>query len=347
MGKDRDMIERRTVLGGIGAVTVSSALFMRHAAAQSSSQPVVKGVYAAPGLSFSAIFLADRVGLWAKNGITTELKQVQGGPLSMVALTNREASFAGVASTDPIIGWGKGIKTLSIAAFTGTLAMQFTARKDWLSRVGVSPKSSLADKLKAFKGARIGASTIGGGPAVFTRYLARTAGLDPEHDMKILGVGFGAARMAALRTNQVGVTVGDAPEADQVELEGFGELFINCGHEVPLFREFPYTVALTTPEFAGENPDVVGRIAHALGQANDLFATDFGRVVDVLKQQFPTVPPAAMERALERDRDSYPRGGRMSTAMWANIIKVAVETNMIANALPTQEGEVWTNKFLG
>jgi ABC-type nitrate/sulfonate/bicarbonate transport system substrate-binding protein len=306
----------------------------------------VKGVYAAPGLSFSAIFLAGRLDLWTKNGVTAEMKQVQGGPLSMVALTNREASFAGVASTDPVVGWEKGIKTLSIAAFTGSLAMQFTARKDWMSRVGVSPKSTLADKLKAFRGARIGASTIGGGPAQYTRYLARTAGIDPEYDMKILAVGFGAARMAALRTNQVDVTVGDAPEADQVELEGFGELFLNCSHEVPIFREFPYTVAVVTPEFANEQSDLVRRVAQTLGQANDMFATNFGQVVDVLKQQFASVPAKAMELALERDRDSYPRGCRMTTTMWENNIKVALETKMISAALPTREGELWTNRFL-
>jgi len=238
------MIARRKFIKGVGAVGISSTIFVAPGGAQPATRPVVKGVYAAPGLSFSAIFLAERLDLWTKNGVTAEMKQVQGGPLSMVALTNREANFAGVASTDPVVGWEKGIKTLSIAAFTGSLAMQFTARKDWMSRVGVSPKSPLADKLRAFRGARIGASTIGGGPAQYTRYLARTAGIDPEHDMRILAVGFGAARMAALRTNQVDVTVGDAPEADQVELEGFGELFLNCSHEVPIFREFPYTVAL-------------------------------------------------------------------------------------------------------
>src|SRR4051794_37758256 len=106
----RDMIERRRFITGAGAVGLSSAIFIKCAEAQSGSRTVVRGVYAAPGLSFSAIFLADRLGLWAKNGLTAELKQVQGGPLSMVALTNREASFAGVASTDPVVGWEKGIK---------------------------------------------------------------------------------------------------------------------------------------------------------------------------------------------------------------------------------------------
>lgn len=339
------MIERRNVLTGMVVTGLAMPITMRAARAQSPSALSAKGVYAAPGLSFAAIFLADRAGLWAKNGLSMELKQTQGGPLSMVALTNREANFAGVASTDPVISWSKGIKTLSIGAFTGSLAMQFTARKDWLSKAGVSIKSPLEAKLKAFKGARIGASTIGGGPAQYTRYLAHTVGLDPDNDMKILAVGFGAARMAALRTNQVDVTVGDAPEADQVELEGFGELLLNAGQEVPLFREFPYTVALVTPQFADEQPDLVRRIAHALGQGNDMFHTSFGTVVDILKQQFATVPPKAMERALERDKDSYPRGCRMTKTMWENNIKVAVDVKMIPSALPTQDGELWTNKF--
>jgi ABC-type nitrate/sulfonate/bicarbonate transport system substrate-binding protein len=341
------MIGRRDFLTGVGSAGIASTFLAGRSAAQQPAALSVKGVYAAPGLSFSAIFLADRMGLWAKNGVTAELKQVQGGPLSMVALTNHEAQFAGVASTDPVVGWEKGIKTVAIGAFTGSLAMQFTARKDWMSRLGVSPAAPLEGKLKAFKGARIGASTIGGGPAQYTRYLARSAGIDPERDMKILAVGFGAARMAALRTNQVDVTVGDAPEADQVELEGFGELFLNCAHEVPLFREFPYTVALVTPELANERPELVRRVARTLGQANDMFATRFGEAVDILKQQFASVPPKAMERALERDRDSYPRGCRMTATMWENNIKVALDTRMISAALPTREGELWTNKFLG
>jgi NitT/TauT family transport system substrate-binding protein len=340
------MMERREFLKGAAGAGAASALLIGRSAAQRPAPLTAKGAYAAPGLSFSAIFLADRMGLWAKNGVTAEMKQVQGGPLSMVALTNREAHFAGVASTDPVVGWEKGISTLAIAAFTGSLAMQFTARKEWMSRVGVSPQSSLEDKLKAFKGARIGASTIGGGPAQYTRYLARNAGIDPERDTKILAVGFGAARMAALRTNQVDVTVGDAPEADQVELEGFGELFINCAHEVPIFREFPYTVVLVTPELANQQSDLVRRIAQTLGQANDMFQARFGEAVDILKQQFASVPAKAMERALERDRDSYPRGCRMTRAMWENNIRVAVDAKMIAAALPTTEGELWTNRFV-
>jgi NitT/TauT family transport system substrate-binding protein len=319
---------------------------MRRAIAQATMMPM-KGVYSAPGLSFAGIDIAERMGLWAKHNLAAEVKRVKGGPLAMVALTNNEAQFAGVASTDPIIGWGKGIKTLTISAFTGALDMQFAARNDWLSKAGLSPKSKLEDKLKALKGIRIGASTVGGGPAQYTRYLAMSVGLDPARDLKILAVGFGAPRMAALRTNQVDVTVGSAPEADQVEIEGFGKLFIDCAHEVALFKEFPYTVASVTPKLAETNPELVRRIAQTLGEANDMFHSKFGATVDLLKKEFPKIPPLAIERALERARDGYPKGGRMTEKMWENNIKVATALHMIPKTISAKEGELWTNKFLG
>jgi NitT/TauT family transport system substrate-binding protein len=343
------MIERRKILKGIcvtlGAAGIATPTILRRAAAQPAGKISIKGVYSSPGLSFAAIFLAEGAGLWAKNGLEAEVKQVQGGPLAMVALTNREAQFAGVASTDPVIGWDKGIRTLAISAFTSSLDMQFSARNDWMSKVGISPKSPLDAKLKALKGARIGASTIGGGPAQYTRYLAQSGGIDAANDLRILAVGFGAARMAALRTNQVDITVGSAPEADQVELEGFGSLYLDCTNEVPIFREFPYTVGLVTPQMANDQPDVVRRIAHTFGQANDMFHTKFGEAVDILKQLSPNIPGKAIERALERARNSYPGGGRMTKIMWENNIKVAVDLKMISKPLPTAEGELWTNKF--
>ena len=153
------MLKRRNVLKGIGltigAAGVSSPVtFIRRAAAQSAANIAIKGVYSSPGLSFAALFLAERAGFWAKNGLEAEIKQVQGGPLAMVALTNREVQFSGVASTDPVVGWDKGIKTLAISAFTGSLDMQMTAHNEWMSRVGTSRKSSARGAVSRLSRAR-------------------------------------------------------------------------------------------------------------------------------------------------------------------------------------------------
>ena len=345
-------MQRRTFLRAVGSTATAAAMGVslvpslnHRVRAQASGAISVRGAYAAPGLSFAGIFLANRAGLWAKNGLAVDLKQLQGGPLSIAALTNHEVDFIGVASTDPMISWDKGIKTLTVGAFTGALVAQYTARKDWLAKVGVSPSNSLEEKIRAFKGARIGASTIGGGPAQYTRYLARNAGLDPETDMKILAVGFGASRMAALRTNQVDMTIGDSPEADEIEKEGFGQLFINCA-EIPVFREFPYTLLVVTPDFAQKQPEAVRRIARTIGQANDLFHTDLGSAIDMLQKENAAIDPKAVAHALERDKNGYPAGARMTAAMWQNNVNVAVKTKMVASNPSPDEGVMWTDKFL-
>ena len=108
------MIQRRDLLVGAGAAALSQGLFAGGVGAQTSLSPL-KGVYAAPGLSFAALFLADRLQLWAKNGITAQQKQVSGDYLRVIALTNKEADFASVASIGLMAGWEKDVKTLAVA----------------------------------------------------------------------------------------------------------------------------------------------------------------------------------------------------------------------------------------
>jgi hypothetical protein len=115
---------------------------------------------------------------------------------------------------------------------------------------------------------------------------------------------------------------------------------------VPEFTEFPFTPVVVTPRFAEEKPDVVRRIAQTLGQGNDIFGDRFGEVVDLMKKQYPAVAPKAMERALERDKDAFPRGGRMTKAMWDNNVKVSLAAGLIPSAPSIEEGEMWTNRFL-
>lgn len=340
------MIERRTILKGAAATAVMAmAKPSRRLLAQPALMPV-KATFAAPVLTFAGLYIANKKALWAKNGIDLDLKQVQGGPLALVTLTNQEADFTCTASSDPMIAWDRGIKTTIIAAFTGALAMQFTARKDWLEKTGIGPKSPLETKVKALTKARLGVSTPGGGPTQYAKYLAKMYGIDPDRELKLLAVGFGPSRIAALRQNQVDITVGDAPEADEIMLEGFGELFINCAAEVPVYRDFPYTVALVTPETADRKPDIVHRVGATLAQANDFIHTNFGETVDILKSQFAKVDPRAIERSMERDKDAFPKGARMTAKMWENGVKITSAMNTVKNPPPTAEGPFWTNKFL-
>jgi len=344
------MLNRRHFVQTIGAGLATAAGVQLGAPRQALAQAKPgltpgRGVCSAPGLSYSALYVAKRRDLWAANSVDYSLKMVQGGPLAMAALTNGEADFACVTSSDPLVAWDKGIKTLTVAAFTTGLAMQMAARNDWMAKVGITPAAPVADKVKALKQARIGVATIGGGPAQFMKYLATLYGME-DRDFKLLAVGLGAARIAALRENQVDVIVGSAPDADEVALMGFGDFYLSFAADIPAFKDFPYTILAVTPEFASTQPKAVRAIAKTIGDASSFIQTNFSDTIDILKTEFPKIDGRAIVRSMERDRSTFPRGALMSQSMWENGIKVAKNMRTVKTTPAAAEGEIWTNKFL-
>jgi ABC-type nitrate/sulfonate/bicarbonate transport system substrate-binding protein len=291
------------------------------------------------------MFLAGRKKLWQANGLDPTLKQTEGGSLAMVTLNTGDSEFVCVASTDAMIAWERGVKMLVVADFYKSLTIQLTASRDWLKKTGLKPTSSIEDKVHALKGARIGSSSLGGGPPQYTKFLGGLYGLDPEKDIRIFSVGQGPTRIAALREGRVDMVVGGAPEADQISLDGYGELFISFP-EVPIFKDFPFTVVAVKQEMVDKNPDRVRAIARTIAQANDFIRNNFDQAVAEMQAQFPRINPQAIKLAMARDRDAIPAGARMTESMWANGYKCAAAMKSIKATPPVAEGAFWTNKFL-
>ena len=87
------------------------------------------------------------------------------------------------------------------------------------------------------------------------------------------------------------------------------------------------------------------RIAQTIGQANDLIHSDLGGAIDILQKELPSIDPRAIVRAMERDKDVFPRGGAMSARMWENAGKVGRTLRLIKFDASAAAGELWTNKF--
>lgn len=344
MLRRRDLF--RTVGAGLAVAATASIPSSTRALAQTKPGLTPgRGVCSAPGLSYTPLYVAKRRELWEKNRVDYSMKLVQGGPLAMAALGSGEVDFACVTSSDPLVLWDKGIKIISVAAFTTGLAMQVAARNDWMSKVGITPSSPVEARIKAFKEARIGVGTIGGGPAQYVKYLSALYNME-ERDFKMLAVGLGAARIAALRQNQVDVIIGSAPDADEVALMGFGDFYLNFALDIPAFKDFPYTILVVTPEFAEKQPEAVRAIAKTIGEACDYIHSNFNDTLDILKAELPKIDGRAIDRSMERDRPTFPRGGMMTEAMWDNVIGTAKNMKAIKNMPPATEGVIWTNKFL-
>ncbi len=263
----------------------------------------------------------------------------------MVTLNSGDSEFVCVASTDAMIAWERGVKMLVVAAFYGSLTIQLTASREWMDKSGLGPNAGIEDKVRALKGARIGSSSLGGGPPQYTKFLGSLYGLDPEKDIRITMVGQGPTRIAALREGRVDMVVGGAPEADQIALDGYGDLYINFP-EVPLFKDFPFTVVAVKQEVADKDPERVRRIARTIGAGERPHTQrlrpggrrDAGPV--------PADQSSSHQARHDARPEAVPAGGRMSETMWANGYKCAAAMKSIKATPPLAEGGFWTNKFL-
>ena len=121
-------------------------------------------------------------------------------------------------------------------------------------------------------------------------------------------VGQGPTRIAALREGRVDMVVGGAPEADQISLDGYGELFINFP-EIPIFKDFPFTVVAVKEELADKDPERVRRVARTIGQANDFIRSNFEEAVAEIAGAVPE-DQSASHRALHGARSRCAAGWR-------------------------------------
>lgn len=334
-------MDRRQFLGtAVGALAAA-----RFAPAHAQAANKVSLVQAGPALAFAGLYVADRRKLWAKESLEVTVKRVTGGPLALTALTAGESEFATLASSDVVIATEKQLPVISVAAVTSALVLAVGASTKWMQAKGLTPNSPLDAKVKALKGARIGVATVGGGPAQYGRYLLAAHGVDPK-DATFLPVGQTATRLAALREDRTDVFIGAPPEAEIAEADGYGTMLINLATEVPLFRDYAFTVIITSKDYAAKNEETVRRFVRTLAAANRAIHSDFADATAALKEAHPSVNPKAVEAAMQRFKSGYPNGAQQTEAMWRNVIVSMKETGAIKSDLSAAEGVIWTNKYL-
>ena len=337
-------MDRRQFLGTAAGAVAVAATGLPARAQQSPTKVTL--VQAGPALAFTGIFVANRRKLWAKENLDVTVKQVTGGPLALTALVAGESEFATLASSDVAIAAERNLPVISVASVTTALVLGVGAGTKWMQAKGLTPQSPVEAKVKALKGTRIGVATVGGGPAQYGRYLLQAYGLDPKTDATFLPVGQAATRLAALREDRTDVFIGAPPEAEIAEADGYGTLFINLATEVPLFRDYAFTVIITSKDFVAKNEDAVRRFVRTLATANRSIHTDFADATAALQEAHPSVAPKAVEIAMQRFKTGYPNGAAQTEAMWKNVMVSMRETGAIQRDISAADGGIWTNKYL-
>lgn len=205
-----------------------------------------------PSISFLPVWVADQNGFLKKEGFT-DVKVL---------------AFKGDA--DVVQALAAGTVDLNVASLTGVVTTIEAGQKfkaiwagynmpyfDWYAL----PKfKSIAET----RGGRYAVSKYGALTDSLTRYALRSAGLDPEKDVKILQLGGSTQSLAALDAGQIDASILSSPQTYIAAEKGYVKLM---SQKTQIAPDWPTHVVNGKEDFIAKNPNRIKAFLRATGKA--------------------------------------------------------------------------------
>lgn len=259
-----------TRMGPVVALLTASLLLVSglHGPSPGEAAQKVKITIPATAVTFASLYHAKTAGYFAEEGLDVEIVTVEGGK-SLQALIAKDAEFTVAPGTYQLQAYERGQRVLATASILTRNAINLVMHKDAAREKGITERTPLVEKVAALKGLRVSGVAVGSFSYQVMLYYLLKAGLDPQKDVELIGVGAGAAMLAALEQRKVDAIATGTPIPDAAVIRGFGVMVVdNAAGEDPAFAEFMMNVLLVHPDYAKQNPDVVRKATRALVRAN-------------------------------------------------------------------------------
>src|SRR6266851_5143263 len=221
-----------------------------------------------PSTTFAPLYHAQAAGYFADEGLEVEIIVVPGSG-SLKAVFSRDAHFALAPGTHQLVAYDHGQRLVAVMSILTRLSVNIVMHRDLVKERGITEKSPLADKIRALKGLKISGFTAGAfGHQIIVHYLLK-AGLDPQKDIEIVGLGTAPALLVALEKRQIDAFVMGTPLPEAAVARGFGVMIVdNSAGEDPDFAEFMMDVLMVPPESVKQRPDLIRKLVRALLKSN-------------------------------------------------------------------------------
>ncbi len=230
-------------------------LFALAPAARAAEPATIRSSYAAVSGAFAPIWVAQEKGLFAKNGVSVDLKYILPATATQALISRGldicnpggELIEAGLSGHDVVMMLG----VLNRAVFS------LYAKPDL---------KTLAD----LKGKVIGVTQPGSTTDFVARVLVRDAGLALGKDVRVLHLDGIPAVMAALAQGNIDAGIISAPTTLKARKAGLKELVDITGKNIPLI----HVAFASTRQYLKENPDRVRRFLQGYLEGLKIARTD-------------------------------------------------------------------------
>jgi NitT/TauT family transport system substrate-binding protein len=255
--------------------------------------------------------------------------------------SNRGTNMNALVGPSVDIEWGdpgeamnakkENLQFRTIGQTVGKFGSHVVIKKDVLDRLGVTESSPVEKKIAALKGLRMGNTGPGGAPDNLLRWLAVKGGMDPNTEMRLVGVqGGGPGMVAALGQGVIDGFCLSSPTSDiAVSRFGCAYLFNMVVNPQPEFASYTFIICNTAIKTLNEKRE--GLVRYVTGLALSM------RAIKADPAKFKTfaiahleLDPAFAEAAFAGNGTMYYADPRPTEAQFAtnlSFINIANKSN--------------------
>jgi len=341
-------LDRRHFLGGAAMGLAGAALLPGVRAA--SAAPEVSSItitQAVPSFAFIQNYLAKELGYYADEGLEVEIVVTGGGGPDVQAVLAGDAAFTINDGAQVLPAVAKGQKLLCLMATLDRNVINVSMTKAAAERTGVGPDSPIEKKLAALKGLKIGVTRPGSLTWQLARFNLVSAGLDPDSDAEIIGLGGGPAVSAGLEQGAVDVIYISVPLGERVVLKGDAIMLIdNAAGQDPNMPVFMMEGLWADPGFAAEKPMTAQACVNALKRASDfVLQAPVEDIAAALKGPFGGLPAELLTAGIQGVKPAVAKSYRFDQKT-LDVTMDVLEVNGAIDHRFTLD-EVFDPRFLG
>ncbi|MFH2058014.1 MAG: ABC transporter substrate-binding protein [Pseudomonadota bacterium] len=279
------------------------------------------------GFFFLPLYVAHGQNMFQEQGLDVTIDSAQGGPLAMQALISGQVQFCATGHGQVANMWAKGKSTKIVNQMQDKCTFYLVGRPE-INHIGdLSGKTIGCTK--------IGAETYGVG-----RYLVAGAGLDPEKDITMTGVGGMSTMASALENNRVQAVVSWQPLTSRLINQGKGNLLARLNTTPGSYTYFnspsySFSVIQVTDSFLAENPKTVQQFVNAMVKAEKWIASSsMVAVAKAVAPYFPGMDLKTIKESVIEDSGAFTQTGLVTKKGHDTAVTVFREAKILDRDVP-------------
>jgi NitT/TauT family transport system substrate-binding protein len=337
------MHTRRTLLKA-GAATAALAT-LAGGRSVFAAEPVTI-TQAVTALAFIQNYVAESQGYFEQNDINANFIDTRGGGPDVQLVLAGRADFTTNDGAQVLPAIQRGQKLVCVLNLLNRSIINVTMSTRAAEAAGVSETSSFDAKVAALRNMRIGVTR----PGSLTWQTARSnlinAGMNPDTDAQVIGVGGASALAAALENDNIDAMYISIPIGDRVVARGKGITLIdNARGEDPNIPYFLMEGLWVTPQFLEQHPEIVGKVVKALHSASTfILEKSAEEVADAVSHVFGQIDRDVLVGACDRVKGAVSADGMVREEELESTARVLRENGFLTETFKVSD--IFDPRFL-